>query len=152
MQLVCRAIFSQDKVLLKARSINYFSHKISLETNCHQMAMGDCSRSDLDIAIVGAGIAGLTSAIALLLIQDGTNRRITVLEKYSNCQPTFSGPVQLHTNATRVLAKYGVAKEIEACLPELRSVHNIHRFSDGHLLYNLPVAVSQKNYKSPYVT
>ncbi len=109
------------------------------------------SHSGLNIAIVGAGIAGLSTAIALL-IQDGANHRVTVLEKYANCQPTFSGPVQLHTNATRVLKEYGVSEAIEARLPELRSVHNIHRLSDGHLLYNLPAAVSQKNYKSPYVT
>ncbi|KAJ6785101.1 hypothetical protein PWT90_03558 [Aphanocladium album] len=104
--------------------------------------------SGLDIAIVGAGIAGLTTAIAIL-IQDGAKHQVTVLEKYPNCQPTFSGPVQLHTNATRVLAKYGVSKEIEACTPELRSVHNIHRYTDGHLLYSMPAAVSQKNYESP---
>ncbi|OAA51043.1 Salicylate hydroxylase [Beauveria brongniartii RCEF 3172] len=102
----------------------------------------------LDIAIVGAGIAGLSTAIALLL-QDGANHRVTVLEKYANCQPTFSGPIQIHTNGTRVLKGYGVSEAIEACLPELRSVHNIHRLSDGHLLYNLPTAVSQKNYKLP---
>ncbi|KAM3507786.1 hypothetical protein MY10362_001588 [Beauveria mimosiformis] len=102
----------------------------------------------LDIAIVGAGIAGLSTAVALLL-QDGANHRVTVLEKYANCQPTFSGPIQIHTNGTRVLKGYGVSEAIEACLPELRSVHNIHRLSDGHLLYNLPTAVSQKNYKLP---
>ncbi|KAM3437397.1 hypothetical protein NHJ13734_004657 [Beauveria thailandica] len=105
----------------------------------------------LDIAIVGAGIAGLSTAIALLL-QDGANHRVTVLEKYANCQPTFSGPIQIHTNGTRVLKGYGVSEAIEACLPELRSVNNIYRLSDGHLLYNLPTAVSQKNYKLPYVT
>ncbi|KAM3559474.1 hypothetical protein ARSEF4850_004106 [Beauveria asiatica] len=102
----------------------------------------------LDMAIVGAGIAGLSTAIALLL-QDGANHRVTVLEKYANCQPTFSGPIQIHTNGTRVLKGYGVSEAIEACLPELRSVNNIHRLSDGHLLYNLPTAVSQKNYKLP---
>ncbi|KAH8709500.1 FAD-dependent monooxygenase OpS4 [Beauveria bassiana] len=108
----------------------------------------DQTRLGLDIAIVGAGIAGLSTAIALLLIDDA-NHRVTVLEKYANCQPTFSGSLQIHTNGTRVLKGYGVSEAIEACLPELRSVHNIHRLSDGYLLYNLPAAVSQKNYKLP---
>ncbi|KAM3495637.1 hypothetical protein MY3957_001005 [Beauveria namnaoensis] len=108
----------------------------------------DQTRLGLDIAIVGAGIAGLSTAIALLL-QDGASHRVTVLEKYANCQPTFSGSLQIHTNGTRVLKGYGVSEAIEACLPELRSVHNIHRLSDGYLLYNLPAAVSQKNYKLP---
>ncbi|EGX88619.1 Salicylate hydroxylase [Cordyceps militaris CM01] len=108
----------------------------------------DKRSSALDIAIVGAGIAGLTAAIALLA-GDGARHRVTVLERYANCQPTFGGAVQLHTNATRVLREYGVAEEIEACLPELRSVHNIHRLSDGRLLYNLPADVSRRAYKSP---
>lgn len=106
------------------------------------------AKHGLDIVIVGAGLAGLTTAIALLT-EDGAAHRVTVLEKYANCQPTFSGPVQIHTNATRVLATYGVTEAIEARTAEMKSVQNIHRYSDGHLLYSLPAAVSQKNYKSP---
>ncbi|KAJ3499074.1 hypothetical protein NLG97_g634 [Lecanicillium saksenae] len=103
----------------------------------------------LDIGIVGAGIAGLATAIALL-IQDGSKHRVTVFEKYPNCQPAFSGPVQLHTNATRILAKYGVSDQIESCLPEMHhSVQNIHKYRDGRLLYNLPTAVALKLYQSP---
>lgn len=107
----------------------------------------DSKPKGLNVAIIGAGISGLTTAIAFL--QQNAGHRVTVLEKYANCQPTFSGPVQIHTNATRVLAQYGVEEAITACLPILNSVHNIHRFTDGYLLYNLPAAVSMKNYKSP---
>ncbi|OAA74844.1 Salicylate hydroxylase [Akanthomyces lecanii RCEF 1005] len=57
----------------------------------------------LNIAIVGAGVAGVATTFGVL-IEDDAKHRVTVLD-------------------ARVLKKYGVAEEIEACSPELQPVN-----------------------------
>jgi salicylate hydroxylase len=103
----------------------------------------------LDIAIVGAGIAGLSTAIALR-IHAPHPHRVTVFEKYPECTPTFGGPVQLQPNATKILTRYGIADAIQECLTDLHSVHNIHRYSDGELFRSTPAAEVNSAYQSPY--
>ena len=55
----------------------------------------------LDIIIVGAGIAGLSMAIAL----QKKGHHIIVLERYPSCQ-ALGGPVVLGPSATRVLPEF----------------------------------------------
>ena len=105
----------------------------------------------LNIAIIGAGVAGLSTAIALR-IHGAQPQNVVVFEKYPEAEPTFSGPVQLQPNATKILTRYGVAETIRKSLPELHSVHNVHRYSDGKLLSSTPAKLVNSTYKFPYGT
>ena len=51
-----------------------------------------------NVVVVGAGIAGLTTALALT----HKGHKVTVLEKYVETN-AMGGPIQLAPNATRVL-------------------------------------------------
>lgn len=103
----------------------------------------------LNIAVIGAGIAGLATAIALRT-HGARPQNVVVFEKRSEAEPTFSGPVQLQPNATKILTRYGVAEAVSKALPELHSLHNIHRYSDGKLLSSTPAKLVSSTYKFPY--
>lgn len=77
------------------------------------------------IAIVGAGIAGLTSALAFA----GRGHEITLLERRTGFGETGAG-IQLSPNATRVLFALGLGPALRrcACEPERMS---IRAFRDG---------------------
>ena len=102
----------------------------------------------LKVAIVGAGIAGLATAIALR-IHGHCQHAVTVFEKYPDSRPVFGDPIQLSPNATRIFTRYGVSEAIEACQPDLKSVLNIHRYSDGELLRSAPAPKLKDIYGSP---
>lgn len=109
----------------------------------------DTTPRALNIAIIGAGIAGLATGIALR-IHGARPQNVVVFEKRSEAEPTFSGPVQLQPNATKILTRYGLAEAVSKSLPELHSVHNIHRYSDGKLLSSTPAKLVNSTYKFPY--
>jgi 2-polyprenyl-6-methoxyphenol hydroxylase-like FAD-dependent oxidoreductase len=60
--------------------------------------------SKFNVIIVGAGIAGLSMAIAL----ERKGHEVTVLERHPACQ-ALGGPVGLAACATRVLTEYGIS-------------------------------------------
>ena len=100
----------------------------------------------LSVIIVGAGIAGLTTAIGLR--QQGHN--VTVLERHSSCQG-LGGPIRLGPNATRVLISYGLedvlsAQNVDA--PELVW----RRWEDGRVLLHTGVQDMRGTYGAPLVT
>lgn len=115
----------------------------------HHIMAEETPARPLKIAIIGAGIAGLATAIALRI--HGTQPHdAVVFEKYGEAEPTFSGPVQLQPNATKILTRYGVADAVSKSLPELHSVHNIHRYTDGKLLSSTSAKLVNSTYKFPY--
>ena len=61
----------------------------------------------ISISIIGAGIAGLSAAIALA--HKGFN--VTLLEKSFELTEVGAG-LQLSPNATRILSKWGLTKNI----------------------------------------
>ncbi|KAM7196188.1 putative FAD binding domain containing protein [Rhypophila sp. PSN 637] len=65
------------------------------------------SKPAFDVLVVGCGLAGLASALALA--QAG--HRVTVFERSEKLQELGAG-IQLAPNATRLLAKWGVLTEI----------------------------------------
>lgn len=90
----------------------------------------------LNIAIVGAGIAGLTAAIALKS-HGSSIHHVTVFERYPEPKP-IGGPVSIEPNATRLLIGLGLRDEIEKYVPKLRSVLNSYSYKDGTHLASMP--------------
>jgi salicylate hydroxylase len=99
------------------------------------------------IAIAGAGIAGLTSAIALS--QRGF--QVDLFERASGLEEIGAG-IQLSPNATAVLEKLGVMAELAGKLSEPEAL-SIRDGRTGALLARMPLGeVARARYGSPYVT
>lgn len=90
----------------------------------------------LNVAIIGAGIAGLTTAIALKS-HCSANHQVTVFEKYPEPKP-IGGPLSIEPNATRLLIDLGLRGELEKYVPKLRSVLNSYSYKDGTHLASMP--------------
>jgi salicylate hydroxylase len=93
------------------------------------------------IIIVGAGIAGLSTAIALRR----KGHDITVLERHAGCQ-ALGGPVGLSPNATRVLIEYGMEDIMRAAdTRRHRSIYQ-RRYADGSILSATTVDATRAAY------
>ena len=96
------------------------------------------------IAIAGAGIGGLTAALAL-----GHNgRRALVLEQAPVITEVGAG-LQIAPNAGRVLARLGLEETLTAASLEPRAV-NIRRGRDGDLLARLDLTVARAHWGAPF--
>jgi len=98
------------------------------------------------VIVVGAGIAGLTCALALL--QRGID---TLVCEQAPALAEIGAGVQLSANATRVLHALGLERALAACAvcPDAKEIRH---FSSGRTwkLFDLGV-VSQARYGAPYL-
>ena len=99
------------------------------------------------IAIAGAGIAGLTSAVALA--QRGFE--VDVFERSKRLEEVGAG-IQLSPNATAVLEKLGILARLAGKISEPEAL-SIRDGSSGALLARMPLGqVVRKRYGGPYCT
>ncbi len=104
-------------------------------------AAGDPS----SIAIVGAGLAGLSAAVALGCA--GFAPRL--FEREAALEPIGAG-IQLGPNATRILKQWNVDVSSKACEPQFIE---FRRADTGALLNRMPLGQSVRSrYGSPYLT
>ncbi len=96
------------------------------------------------IVIAGAGIGGLTAALALA----GSGRRALVLEQAPVIAEVGAG-LQIAPNAGRVLARLGLEEALAAAALEPRAV-NIRRGRDGDLLARLDLSVARARWGAPF--
>ncbi|CAK7227136.1 hypothetical protein SBRCBS47491_006467 [Sporothrix bragantina] len=99
----------------------------------------------MEIIVIGAGLAGLTVAIAL----QQAGHKITVLE--SAPQITYIGAgIQVSSNSSRILKKLGVDKHIEKYCTEPVDLRMM-RWQDGSMLVECPLKEpALDEYGSPY--
>ena len=103
------------------------------------------SRAD-PVLIVGAGIGGLTCALALL--QRGID--VEVYEQATELREIGAG-VQISANGTRVLNSLGLAHALDACSvrPDAKEIRH-WRSGRTWKLFDLGV-VSEQRYGAPYL-
>jgi 2-polyprenyl-6-methoxyphenol hydroxylase-like FAD-dependent oxidoreductase len=98
-----------------------------------------------NVVVVGAGIAGLTTAIALT----HKGHKVTILGKYAE-NNTMGGPIHLAPNATRVLFEYGLKEVLEKNMILESSGFSFRRYDTGKQISFRPAGVSSSNVKFPY--
>ncbi|KAH8590928.1 hypothetical protein B0O99DRAFT_285698 [Bisporella sp. PMI_857] len=98
----------------------------------------------LDVIIIGAGIGGLTSGLALAQ----TGHSVTILESVSRIAEVGAG-IQLAPNASRILNRLGVLEEVMKETSVLSRV-SIRRYDSDEELNSSPLMPSVGNvYRAP---
>ena len=101
--------------------------------------------TDVDVVVVGGGIGGLGSALALTR----TGLQVRVLEQASEFGEVGAG-LQMAPNATRILRSWGLLDQVVAhgVLPRRLVLRDA---LDGRELTHLDVADLERRYGAPYV-
>lgn len=100
--------------------------------------------SSRTIILAGAGIGGLTAALALAR----RGFRVLVLEQTARLQETGAG-LQLSPNAARVLIGLGLADRLKANVVAPRAIR-VRSARSGRDIACLPVARAEEYYGAPY--
>ncbi|KAJ2981039.1 hypothetical protein NQ176_g2275 [Zarea fungicola] len=99
---------------------------------------------NFDVIVVGAGIAGLATALAL----NKKGHKVTVLEQHPACQ-SLGGAVGLSAPATRVLIEYGLQDIMtERSMAEWTGM-NFRRYDTGDVLASSIRSQTAKAYGYP---
>jgi salicylate hydroxylase len=99
----------------------------------------------MEVIIVGAGIGGLSTALALA--QAG--HHVTIFESAAELAEVGAG-VQMTPNATKWFWKWGLGPDLltHSALPE---AFNIRRDKDGEILGSVPFGGFTEKYGAPYI-
>jgi FAD-dependent urate hydroxylase len=93
---------------------------------------------DLDVVVVGAGIGGLTTAIAL----QRTGHRVRVLEQARELRPTGAG-ISLWSNGVKVLDALGLGQQIAAVGGRMRRMGYRDKHGDRLCEFSLDPLVAR---------
>lgn len=97
-----------------------------------------------DIVIAGAGIGGLTAALALA----DRGFRVIVCERAERLSEIGAG-IQLTPNAGRILDKLGLGSALATAATEPTAI-DIRSGSSGHVLSSVPLSGMRKRYGCPW--
>ena len=99
---------------------------------------------NLNVVIVGGGVAGLSTSIAL----QRKGHAVTILERHPGCQ-ALGGPVRIWPNATRVLIDYGMEEIMSKKNTAGRDIFYMRRFATGEVLESDSMDTTIKLYGYP---
>lgn len=102
----------------------------------------------LNIAIIGAGIAGLTTALAISK-QQPFQHTITIYEAWPSLSELGAG-IQLFSNASRILKQLGLEEEFRRVVNQ-PNIMQIVRYEDDAVLGEVPQNPQNEwEYGSPH--
>ncbi len=100
-----------------------------------------------DVIVAGAGIAGLTTAIALAR----AGMRATVLEQAAKLEETGAG-IQLSSNATNVLMALGLGQRLRPLVMAPQAIR-VMAGGSGREIVRIPLGIeAERRYGAPYWT
>lgn len=97
--------------------------------------MASPTRTSLNIAIIGGGIAGLSTALAIT--RHNLHHKVTIYESTSSLSETGAG-IQMYPNATRSFRDWDMESEMIK-IANLPSAMAITRYADDSLIAELPL-------------
>jgi salicylate hydroxylase len=100
----------------------------------------------VQIAIIGAGIAGLTTAVAL----DRAGLTSRVYEQAPELSEVGAG-LQLAPNAVRLLYRLGLGEALDRVTVRPGAIE-MRRWDDGQLIMSTPLGGCAERYDAPYLT
>lgn len=106
--------------------------------------MGSIETNKFNIIVIGAGIAGLTTAIGLH--QKG--HHVSVLERHPDTQ-ALGGPINMSPSATRILTSYGLKDLIHEQLRPIEKPVYFRRYERGQTLGHIPIGATEEMYGTP---
>lgn len=109
--------------------------------------MGSFSKPSLKIVIIGAGIAGLSSALALL--RKNPAHDITILERSNRLEPPGSA-VAVISNCNRVLDHLNLFEKVAERCKTGPSDRFFRRWDDGSVLMDQLPPDMEKLFGYPY--
>jgi len=108
--------------------------------------MANLNMANLKVAVIGAGIGGLTAAVALA--REGV--RCTVFEREATL-PGSGGGIQLSPNATAVLHRLGLAAALTGAVRPL--TRELRRWENNEVIGRLELGrAAESRYGGPYCT
>ncbi|KAJ6439723.1 mitochondrial escape protein 2 [Purpureocillium lavendulum] len=103
--------------------------------------------AQLNVVIVGAGIAGLTCAVTLAHHQ---NIRVTVVEKYPSNSQVGHG-IQIPCNATHVMQKLGLLERLVEISQGVSTGTVTMNYSDGKIINERDFTKYRERYGTPWL-
>jgi len=103
-----------------------------------------------EVLIVGAGIGGLSAAIALGALS-GAKHRVSVVEKSSVLSDVGAG-IQLGPNATHLLIRWGMGQDLVDCSFEPEKLQVLSALSGAELASTDLGSSFRQKYGAPYLT
>ncbi|GAQ45917.1 conserved hypothetical protein [Aspergillus niger] len=117
----------------------YFLSRIAVEDAI------DCSKTSLNIIVVGAGLGGLSTAIALATF----GHKVTIYEQASELGEVGAG-IQIPPNSSRLLIKLGVGPYLAECASEPMGI-SFRRWENGNLLgFTRLLPDFRETFNAPY--
>jgi hypothetical protein len=146
--LACDMISHQSNIFLYSTYVLHYTPRNTLGTENFFALMSYIDSNhkmspQLNIVIIGAGIAGLTTAIALCR----SGHTITILERHSGCQ-ALGGRVGISPSGPRILIAHGLGDVLRK-MNVRENVTNFRRYENGAILTSNGTQNMEDVYGSP---
>ncbi|RFU80700.1 hypothetical protein TARUN_1524 [Trichoderma arundinaceum] len=105
------------------------------------ISLNTCHKEVLHVVIVGAGLGGLSCAIACRKCDPPL--QVTILERTAEFKPIGAG-IQLPPNATRIMEDFGLLTKLKDFGAVVMENHTLRRYSTGETIVSKPLGLMAK--------